>query len=97
MGLPVQNRVFLEVLCTFLSIVHALATDKGTDNTKNLDLRGFAVVLTPILFLKNKIVDMKEVNELVEVRTFIFENFKKIYEVDENLCFDPRERLADLL
>lgn len=86
LSLPTTNRFLLDSICKFFSCIHFISTDKGTDYTENMNIRGFAVVMAPKLFVKNNSdITMELLNDAITFLDFIFCNSQEIFSVDKDI------------
>ncbi|KAF7703836.1 hypothetical protein CDIK_0132 [Cucumispora dikerogammari] len=86
LSLPPSNRYLLDSVCQFFSLIHFISTDKGTDYRENMNIRGFAVVMAPKLFVKtSQDITMDLLNDAITFLDFVFCNSKKIFEIDKDI------------
>ncbi|ELA45998.1 hypothetical protein VCUG_02509 [Vavraia culicis subsp. floridensis] len=80
--MPKSNRNMLDSITQFFALMRHLVTNYNQKPTHNMDLHGFAVVIMPKIFLKpGTPVNLDDINDLIKVTEFIFENRKIIFSV----------------
>lgn len=81
-SIPKSNRNILDSITQFFSLIQYLITSPELVVISNMDMHGFAVVIMPKVLLCSKSkVDLKMVNDLVDVMEFILRHRMILFSV----------------
>lgn len=82
LSLPKINRIYLEVIYNYCSLIYKKSTKNGKDKISKLDMYGYSVVIAPKIFnLNDKNINLDELKKLVDVVHFCFLKTKEILEI----------------
>lgn len=80
--MPKPNRNMLDSVCSFFSLIQFLIACPKQADSRNMDMHGFAVVIMPKIFLKPSTkVSLDDINNLIKVMEYIFENRMVIFSI----------------
>ncbi|ELQ75776.1 putative Rho GTPase activation protein, Rho GTPase-activating protein domain protein [Trachipleistophora hominis] len=83
--MPKSNRNMMDSIAQFFALMRYLIIYYNKTPTPNMDMYGFAVVIMPKIFLKPATaVSLDDINALIKLTEFIFENRKILFSVGVN-------------